>query len=359
MITLSTSSLRLPRCDQFVRQPSASDLSVRIEKANGESLDLPLPIFWFDPPWHHVPVERCRDISRAVAGTGIIVSALHRELSQQDDCDVSEFFPRLAPHRCDRAGWIHRDVENAVIIDLRLTPSRDEHGRFAYNSAQLTRWENVDAQPTDNAESTIDAMLFPPEWRTLEDMATKVLQLRELSSAAVFASFDASNMSTAIAPAIRAKVDGIIIRTSSDPLACIHEARQQMNQIETTGKTETTGRTARPALWLATDQELSPQDCVKCFAMGADAISADAICNRFLREVDAGQGSSAARAAFGLGFRASGEREQRLREAVDQMIRPWIESIRGLVHSCGVESHRQLSHEHLVTPFPIGPSLGT
>ena len=343
MITLNTASLRLPRCDQFVRQPSAGDLSVRIDKATGESLDLPLPIFWFDPPWHQVPVDRCRDISRAIAGTGIVVSALHRELSQQDDCDVSEFFPRLAPHRCDRAGWIHRDFENAVIIDLRLTPSRDEYGRFAYSAAQMTRWKNVDAPPTEVLDSTVDAMLFPPEWRTLDDMAMKVLQLRELSTAAVFASFDASNLSTAIAPAVRAKVDGIIIRTSSDPLACIHEARQQMAQIETPD------RPGRPVLWLATDQELSPQDCVKCFAMGADAISADAICNRFLRDVNAGQGSSAARAAFGLGFRAGGEHDQRLRDAADQLVRPWIDSIQGLVHSCGVESHRQLTREHLVT----------
>ena len=341
-LRLDLMQLRLPVCDRFARPTSATDVSCCVQRAAvGEHLsrplELPLPLFWFDPPWHRTSVERCRDVSRAMAEVGVVVSALHRDLSQQDDCDASAFSPRMAPHRCDRAGWIHRDFENAAIIDLRMTPIRDSQGRFAYEPNQLRRWKNRDESSSDDPEGSVNALLFPPDWASLDDMARKVAQLRRLSDAAVFVSFDAIHLAAYTAASVAAGIDGIIVRTTGDPLAAIIAARKCIDDCASP---------RAPALWLVSERSLSAEDCVKCFAVGADAVSVDHLCNDFLLDTDRTR-SLADRAAYGLGFRPSSNDYDHIRQNASELIRPFVEQIRGYANSCGVECLADLTPEHL------------
>jgi hypothetical protein len=332
----------VPACDRFIRPKANTDLALTvvkqsIEQRAGESLALPLTLFWFDPPWHLANVERSRDVSRAMAEAGIVVSALHRDLSQRDDCDASVFAPRMAPHRCDRAGWIHRDFENVSIIDLRMTPTRNSEGRYAYESSQLQRWKNVEDEQNDEPNRGVNALLFPPDWRTLSDMTMKISQLRRLSDAAVFVSCDAANLTSMLPAIVSAKAEGVIVRTVGDPASSIIAARKLLDGCEA----DTTMQ-----LWIALDQSLSPADQVKCFALGANALSVDSMCNDFLLNEDQSR-SLANRAAYGLGFRPTGDHYEVIRQSARDLVVSLAEQIRGYANSCGVERLGDLTPEHL------------
>lgn len=310
--------LRLPACDQFVRSLVETKLNSSIGLATGKSIELPLPFFLFDPPWHLVPIEKCRVASLAFAANGIIVSALHRDLSKDGEVNAPSFLPRLAPHRCDRAGWTFRDFESVSVIDLRLVPTRDNIGRFAYHAAQLNRWRNPEEDRSHDSIESIDAMTFPPDWKNIDDMCHKVAQLRRLSDAAIFVSIDEVHQPLMLPAAQTADVDGVIIRVDGDPLQTIIGARQQIDSW----------KQARPiALWIVSSQQLSAEDSVKCFAMGATGLSVDLIGNDLLFQ-----------------------NHLRMETAVDQVIGEFANAVRGYANSCDVARITDLRPE-LVVPI--------
>jgi hypothetical protein len=303
--------LQPPVCDRFERLPSDTSLSVSIAKANGGVIELALPFFWFDPGWHFASIERCRQVADAFSASGIVVSALHCDLCRQDSDERLTISRRMAPHRNDRAGWTYDDFENASIIDLRITPQRDEYGRFAYHPSQLERWQQSSTTEAADAGSFVNAMPFPPDWNCLDDMASKVVQLRRLSDAAIFVSFDALYFSTMIPAAIGAAVDGVIATTSADPLDVIMRSRSLLDEIRSSHQ---------PALWIATDRRLTAEECVKCFALGASGLSIDAMCNDLFAKVHPSQIS----------------------------IGDWVDEVRGHANSCGVDHISKLSPGHLI-----------
>ena len=283
--------------------------------ASGNSMELPLPFFWFDPPWHLVHIEKCRTFAHAFAASGIVVAALHRDFHDDNDVKSSSFLPRLAPHRSDRAGWIFRDFESASVIDLRLAPTRDDNGRFAYHPAQLNRWRNCEEDRSHDAVESIDMMTFPPDWKSLDGMCSKVAQLRKLSDAAIFVSIDEAHAALMLPAAKSADVDGVIIRVEGDPLGTIVRARQHIDAWK---------RPRSTALWIVTSEQLSPADCVKCFAMGASGLSVDLLCNDLLFQ-----------------------NHLRLEAAVNQVVGEFADSVRGYANSCNVARITDLRSEHL------------
>lgn len=301
--------LRLPACDRFERWPVETRLQVSVTKATGGVVELPLPFFWYDPAWHLLTIEQAANLAAEMAAEGVVVSALHRDLSADDDSDASLFLPRMAPHRCDRAGWIYRDCLNASIIDLRMTPSRDENGRFSYHPVQLGRWRNR-VENDSGGTQLGDVMTFPPEWQTLNDMAAKVSQLRRLSDAAVFVSFDASVRTQLLPAAIAANVDGVIAIIDGDPVQTIVHCQRMIEQLRTPH---------RPALWIASKRRMSPEDAVKCFALGASGLSVDALCDDYLLNAN----------------------------RAEMYVGPWTQRVRGLARSCGVDRLTSLGAEHL------------
>jgi len=305
-----------------------------IPRFTGSPIDLATPFFWFDPAWHLVDVERAAIVSTALAASGILVSALHRDLAQTDELTAVACEPRMIPHRCDRAGLIHQDFRAASVIDLRLALNRDAHGRFAYPPSQLRRWANQEETPGD---FSIDAMTFPPDWRSLDDMSIKVGQLRRLSSAAVFVSLDAFNLPTIWPSIAKANIDGMILRLSGDPLATTMEARQLIHA----------SNGAAIQLWIATDRELSAEDCVKCFAMGANGIAVDAMCNGFLHKNDQFEMTTAERAARSFGYGGGVETDQRIFETARKMASRFVADVCGYAHSCGVDRLSSLCPTHL------------
>jgi hypothetical protein len=305
---LSQYDLRLPPCDRFERPPRVTDLTTTVAIADGREIDLPTPFFWHDPSWHVVNLKLSAQIAHAIAGLGIVVSVLHREVSDQDGGDESAFFPRMATHRCDRAGWVFHDFENVAIIDLRMTPVRDSFGQFAYHPTLLSRWHQSESFEHSTA-SAMDAMTFPPDWQSLDDMKYKVEQLRKLSSAAVFVSFDATHRQTMLPAAISSGVDGVIISTKQNPAETIVAARDQIDQAPGD----------RPALWIQTETRLSAEDGVKCFALGANGLSVDSLCNDYLDQGD----------------------------PCWDAIGRWIQTFKGYAHSCGVANVGELSRLHL------------
>ncbi len=285
-------------------------MNVQITKATGDKLELPLPFFWFDPSWHFAPIERGRQAATAASGVGIVVSALHSDLNGHGESDRFQLTPRLAPHHSDRAGWTYGDFEDAAIIELRVSPLRDEYGRFAYHPAQWTRWKQYTVNDADAVESSVLAMNFPPDWKSLDDMASKVEQLRRLSSAAIFVSYDAFYFATLIPAALAAGVDGLIASVLGDPLYVINQSRLLLDNNP---------HRPRPALWIATDQRLTAEDCVKCLALGATGLSLDAYCNEL----------------FG---------NQRQAQTA---IAEWLDEVQGHANSCGVAQIAELNRQHL------------
>lgn len=308
--------LRQPACDRFQRWPVETGLQVSIAKATGDAVELPRPFFWFDAAWHSLAIEQAENLAKEMAAGGIVVAALHRDLSQSDDSDASTFPLRMAPHRCDRAGWSYRDCQSAAIIELRMMPSRDSSGRFAYHTTQLARWRNRDPNESTD-EDQGDAMTFPPDWQSLDDMAVKVVQLRRLSDAAIFVSFDTSARAHMLPAALAAGVDGVIAIVDGDPVETITRCREMIAQSQSTHP---------PALWIATKQRISPEDAVKCFALGASGLAVDALCDDYL---------------------ANGSR-------AEMYVGPWSQRVRGLARSCGVDRLTSLRAEHLIPSAAAG-----
>lgn len=333
--SLKDLKLRLPACDRFVRPPVSTLPQTTIAKVSGGSIELATPFFWFDPAWYQMDVERCALIAHAISSCGIVVSALHSDLTHDSALDSLSFFPRMVPHRCDRAGLTHRDFATTSIIDLRMVPSRDAHGRFAYPINQLLRWSN---QEETQLDLSIDAMTFPPDWKTLDDMAHKVNQLRRLSPSAVFLSFDAFHLPVMLPAALRACVDGVIVQVNKDPLQLIVEARKLIDESQE----------ASVPLWIAPSLALSGEECVKCFAMGADGISVDSMCNSFLHTSSQLELTTSERAARSFGLPSAANTDQRILGLARQMVDRFVADVCGHAHSCGVDRLSNLCPAHLI-----------
>lgn len=348
---LSGIRLKPPRIDRFVRPASEPSLRVSIggmrpAKPAGASVDasdhdspreVPLPLFWYDPPWHRADVQRRRLVAELVGEFGVTVNVLHRELQGDGEGWEMGNWPRMATHRADRLGWSLEDGQSAQIVELRLGMSRNEQGGYRYSSERLAMWLDTEVdQPVEPLPP--EPLMFPPEWNDLSQMAAKVTQLRRLGNAGVYVSIDEENTLAAL-PAIAASMaDGVLVRFRDCPLEAMMTYRRWVDNHP---------ESWRPRLWLA-GGPLDAEDAVKCFALGASAISIDSICDRWLLGENGPELTLAERAAINLGVNMGQTPEQRLGGDIRRKLSELCQAISAQVQSLGASNIDSLSAEHLI-----------
>jgi hypothetical protein len=352
---LSDIQLRMPSLDRFVRPASEPALRIPISGLDGAIgpqseasrpsnqpavAEAPLPLFWYDPPWHQADVARRRLIAQFVGEFGVTVNVLHRELQVGNEVWDELNVPRMATHRCDRLGWTPEDSQSASIVELRLGIKHDEQLGFHYPSQRLALWLDHDAdQPV--APLPPEPLLFPPEWNDLGQMAAKVTQLKRLGCDTVYVSIDQQHLEATLPAIAAARADGVIVRYNDCPLEALMRYRAWTRDNPTAAW--------RPRLWLAGDQ-LSAIDAVKCFALGASAVSVDAICQRWLLGDNGPDLTMAERAAMNLGQHIGPTPSQRLEADVQRKLGEFCTSIAAHAQSVGVRLLDELSCEHLIGP---------
>ncbi len=334
-------TLRRPPIDQFTRLPAQVSLHGVWTRADGKPFERPTPFFWFDPAWHRYPIARCQVVEQAVAAQGVLVSALHRDLSCDDTPTTDSASHRIATHRPDRAGLSYCDLTESAVIDLRLLSTPDSRGGLTYEQSQWSRWLPHDPAMPPIATS---AMLFPPEWRTLADVKQKVTQLRLLGQAAIVLSADVEHLALVLPHLVDAGLDGLIIRTSGDPLEALQLATQlcQVHRMQLWK-------------WLVASEPLSAEDYVKCLALGASAIAIDWLANTVLAEGETVGLSPAELEAVRFGYTMVGNSQERFNQAAEQVIGSYAAQIRGLIQRCGVGSLTALNSASLQAVPSLAP----
>ena len=135
MISDRLSNLHLlPPPNSGVWGPSQLHSATRLIKRRDErSVQVELPLFWYEPPWVRLPVELAGPLAGAVANLDVVVSALQRDLSEQsgpgelflpiesEDAAEPQFLPRMTPYRAERFGFSPNDFDHARIIEMRLS----------------------------------------------------------------------------------------------------------------------------------------------------------------------------------------------------------------------------------------------
>lgn len=353
---LSEAQLRMPPVDRFVRPTPEPSLRIPISGCDGlngstavpisgasqpenqpKTVEVPLPLFWYDPPWHQTDVGRRRLIAQLVGEFGVTVNVLHRELRVGDEEWGELSVPRLATHRCDRLGWTLEDAQSAAIVELRLAIKRDEHLGFQYPSDQLAMWLDHDAdQPASPLPP--EPLLFPPEWNDLGQMTAKVQQLKRLGCDAVYVSINQEHLEATLPAIVAARADGVIVRYDDCPLPTLLRYRSW---------TENNSAAWRPRLWLAGEQ-LSAIDAVKCFALGASAVSVDGICQRWLLGDNGPDLTMAERAAMNLGSHMGPTPSQRLQADIKRKLGEYCRAIAAHAQSLGVKALDEITGDLLV-----------
>jgi len=328
--------------------PPVESSRFRINRAEGSAIQIDVPLFWNDPPWYQTDCRIADMVAASVASTGVLVSALRRDLEELDEPltlhdgvgvetddetasdDVDEVLPRIVPYRPERYGLSGQDFDGARIIDVRLAIHCDPSGRFAYSAQQLERWEPTDEDDRSSDESSASswtpAATFPPDVASLDQLASKLNQLRRLSpTAALFVSIAPHRMNVEIPKLVAAKPDGLILLLNELPLSGLElgmvtrHARRLLNNA---------GGTGIP-LWVVPG-EITPDDAVKLVVLGASGVAIDDWCHTLIEQAEEViETSPAAR----LGHAGQRELEQPLvQAAVNDLLTEPLERFKGLLH---------------------------
>ncbi len=345
------------RFDQLILLPppagtpwsgAAGDLApLEILREDRAPISMGLPVFWYDPKWCGVAAETADFLAVVVGQHGVLVSALRSDLSgpenephfhepqgkaADDDesetanSDLRQVLPRILPYRPERYGLNVRDFDGATIVDVRLAMTRDASGRFAFSPSQIQRWEATLASEPLSGGGWVPAAPFPPDIASMDQLASKLNQLRSLASqAAVFASMSPYRMKAELPRILKARPDGLILQLNDDSLsglqvaALTRRARKMMNEA---------GATSVP-LWVVPG-EITPDDAVKLIALGASAIAVDSWCDPLITESAQRQHASVAR----LGYTAASHDDlEYLRQLTQYHLLEKIERFRGLYQS--------------------------
>lgn len=326
--------------DRFRRPPPQVRLRVPLRGGRDEgatSPTIPLPAFWYDPPWHRAELERCQVVADAVGRLGVTIGALQSELSDKEGAGEEITWSRLAPHRCDRAGWSIGDFQNVAVIELRLGMNRDAAGAYAYSPGQVARWNMTGEASGQPPRQRCAPLLFPPEWPDLLGMKSKVAQLRALSDAAVYVSCDEAVLEEVMTGACAAQADGVILRCEADPVAALERSAAILDASDLDW---------RPQIWLA-GGPLTPMQAVKCYALGAAAVSIDSLCNGWLLGSTDEPLSSAERAAMKLGVNVGQSPEERLQTQIRRGLQNWTAQVAAIIQSLLVHDVAQVTSGHL------------
>lgn len=334
--------------DRFVRTPVQVSLQTPLHGAistapaaqagAGAAREIPLPFFWYDPPWALASLDRCRLVADVAGRLGLTISALESDLTSEAGGLADIGWPRLAPHRCDRAGWSLSDAQQATVIELRLGMNRDAAGHYRYSAAQMDRWyaEEATGQNSNQDRSWIP-LLFPPEWPDLSHLSSKLTQLRRLGQAAIYVSCDESDLAVVLPVVSAARGDGVIVRCAGDPTATLQQTAAWFRE---------SAERHRPRIWLA-GCKLTAEEAVKCIALGAAAIAIDWMCDPWLLNNDHEHLTAAQRTAINLGVNVGKSPEERLTARIQQTLENWRSEVGGIVQSLLVPRVHDLGPQHL------------
>ncbi|TWT81882.1 hypothetical protein CA13_33370 [Planctomycetes bacterium CA13] len=276
---------------------SLNPVRSEIRRKFGASVPLPLPLFWYDPPWHEVTADQADNLAVGVGELGVLVAALRSDLAGPDcepvfhsgrdsesvdgeDTTVHRSYPRMLPYRSERYGLTVGDFDGSSVVDLRLSIQRDVSGRFAYSPSQIQRWEATPTTSPVAGGSWVPAATFPPDVVSIEHLETKVEQLRRLvDSAAVFISLGPYRLEKELPAIVATHPDGIILRLDEISLEGLELAAltRRARYVMDAAKANTV------PLWVVPGK-VSPDDAVKLIALGASAVAVDSWCNELIHE---------------------------------------------------------------------------
>jgi hypothetical protein len=312
---------------------------------DGKSIEIALPLFWYDPPWHHVAAESADTIATAVAQQGILVSALRSDLAspnneptlhaeQQTEEPQRILLPRMVPYRPERYGLSNQDFDGATIIDVRLEVNRDTSGRFAYAPEQIERWEATPTNEPLAGGGWVAAATFPPDVVSLQHLSSKLNQLRCLSPrAAVFVSIGAYRLREELLAVLANQPDGVIIRMDQLEL----DGLQLAKLTQFARNLAIQAKVPDLPLWIVPG-EVSADDVAKLITLGASAVAVDHWGSKILAAViDEGQRSVPA--LGGYTSRAIGEGF--VYSLVEEELLPKVDRTIGLLHSTQLRSQVQ------------------
>lgn len=260
-----------------------------------DSLVVPIerPLFWYEPPWITLQPEIADALACAVAQHDVIVSALRSDLTSESEppfffqprdgetdpaSDTHRHLPRMTPYRIERYGLSPSDFDHTRVIDVRLSPSRDSSGRFAYTTDQMNRWERPSEDHPIAGGGYVAGGTFPNDIVSLKQARIKLDQLRRLSPrAAIFVSIGPFRLEDELGAALIAAPDGVILRIDQPEFegiqiaAFVRKAREVMIQK---------GHADLP-LWIVPG-DITPADVAKLIALGASAVAIDRWCDRLV-----------------------------------------------------------------------------
>jgi hypothetical protein len=314
-----------------------------VRRADGRSVAIDAPLFWYDPPWHRLPLDRAGTLAASVAQLGILVTALRSDLSPANgysplhdvatgdagatsSANRSSHLPRIVPYRPERYGLCDRDFDGARIIDVRLTMQRDETGRFAYSAARLERWESTPSGQPVSGGSWVPSASFPPDVPSIDHLGIKLDQLRLLSpQAAIFVSIGPWRLEQELPRILTSQPDGIILRLdelSGDGLevaVMVHRARQIAAQY---------GSPDLP-IWVVAEG-ITTDDAAKLVVLGASAVAIDCWCAGLWERASSQDRSVAARLGYTPSPSASASY---LAQMIGEELTPRVARFRGLLNS--------------------------
>ncbi|MDG2221708.1 MAG: hypothetical protein P8L85_10020 [Rubripirellula sp.] len=330
--------------------PPPDPPGVQFKRRDGCEVQIDLPLFWFEPAWHHVAANVADQIAVAVADQGLLVSALHSDLSGPKQASVfcsplddeshqgagdteirhesSSHPARILPYRAERYGFQPRDLIGPRVIDVRLSIARDPKGHYGYSPRRIERWK---ATPTDRplaGGGWVPAASFLPDVPSLEHLGSKLDQLRILSPrSAVFVSFSSHRLRTDLPSILETKPDGLILRLNDIPLTGMQVAEITVLARKMTD--ELAGD--QIPLWVVPGP-MSPDDAVKLLALGASAIAVDDWCEEVIESV--AQAKPASQMASGYqGYQSSQSAISVLRHVIEEKLTPKVERFEGLCTS--------------------------
>ncbi|TWT50614.1 hypothetical protein Pla22_33570 [Rubripirellula amarantea] len=276
--------------------------AVTIRRSDESVVNLPLPAFWLDPPWHRIPAVVADVVAGIIADMGVVVSALLRDLSEESSpasfhsAEVQVPRHRMIPYRPERYGLLADDFDHVSVVDLRLATTRDENGRFAYSPKQIQRWEATADDAPLAGGGWVPAATFPPDVPSLDHLNAKIDQLHALApKAAVMVSMNPHRIAAELPLVLSQNPDGVILRCDDvgfDGLMMAAATRFASRAIAKSGNVI--------PLWIH-GGDLTPSDAAKLVQLGASAVSMDSWCNQVIYRIEATLvQSSAARLGYNV-----------------------------------------------------------
>ena len=334
-----------PPIDTPWRRPPPEWHHPVIERRDGRPIEIAQPLFWYNPPWHQLPVERANLLAIAVAQLGILVSALRSDLSAANatsgfhDEPITERegsvaqsnqpLARMVPYRPERYGLSDRDFDGASIIDVRLTMHRDDSGRFAYSAAQIERWESTPSDYPVSGGGWVPSATFPPDVVSLQHLGSKLDQLRILSpGAAVFVSMGPWRLEQELAAVVACRPDGVILRL--DELASDERDGMELAALTVHARRliDRVG-SEQLSLWIVPGP-ISVVDAAKLVALGASAVAIDQWCDGLWTSAITQDRSAAARLGYASMPSASASYMSQL---VTEELLPLVTRLAGLLNA--------------------------